>query len=112
MQDTCNFEICALRRKLKIKTGWECPNYLETTWVNEKKENIITKDCAPKRTCLSINDVLSRILTLQKTDENSRNTSTELINTIVKAVNIVQQNPEAQLNMNINSIPEKLPSYV
>jgi hypothetical protein len=108
MNDTCNFEICALRKKLKIKNSWECPNYIEMTWKTLKdghEETKTTKDCAPKRTVCSINDILARILTLQKSDEESRNVAVDLMGTLAETMNVISKNPNATLSMNFNQVP-------
>lgn len=105
MDNTCNFETCVFRKKLKLKTPWECPNYIETQWVDKEHKTHTTKDCAPKRMSVSINEILARILTLQKSDEKSRDAGIEVFRALSDAINVIQDNKDARLQLKINDIP-------
>lgn len=68
MDNTCSKE-CPLWKKYKDK----CPNYIQTTWTNEKGEVKLIEDCAPKRTMLMLQEVYNRLVGVEKSQEQQRN---------------------------------------
>lgn len=73
MENTCNWEDCALRKKLKLKDQTGCPNYIESGFVNKKGERLLTHDCAPIRTLLMLYEMNNRLIAVEKADEQQRN---------------------------------------
>jgi len=69
MEGTCD-KNCPLWKKYKEK----CPNYIESWWKPEnKKEPILIKDCAPKRTFIMIQELHNRFIGVEKSQEEQRN---------------------------------------
>jgi hypothetical protein len=62
-----------------VKTGFckdetECPNYIESWWVEDKtQETKLVKDCVPKRMMLQINQLQSVVTSAQAASEEARN---------------------------------------
>lgn len=52
---------------MKIKKQEDCFNFVESWWTPEgRKEPIVVKDCAPKRTFMMIQDLYNRLIGVQK----------------------------------------------
>jgi len=63
MENTCKPENCQLYKFLKLKDPTKCFNYIESWWKPEnKKEPILIKDCAPKRTFIMIQELHNRFI--------------------------------------------------
>lgn len=73
MENTCHWDNCPFRKKMKLKKAEECPNFYENIFVSPKDEKIIVQDCAPIRTMLMVQDVFNRLIGLQKATEGQRN---------------------------------------
>lgn len=74
MKDTCIFKECLVAKRLKLKKGEECINFIEAWWTPEgKKEPLIIKDCSPKRTFLMIQELYNRLIGVEKSQEQMRN---------------------------------------
>jgi hypothetical protein len=109
-ENTCKWDTCIFRKKMKLKNRNECPNWLEMDWFNEEhKATRKTQDCAPVRTALQMQGILARIITLQQTDELARNTNNDLMGAVVKAIEVIQQHPDAQLSINLIPKQEEFP---
>ena len=72
MQDTCK-QGCKIYKKLKLKSVEECPNFILSTWVNNKDETKVTRDCIPVRTSLREAEFHNRLIAIQKAIEQLRN---------------------------------------
>ena len=70
MEHTCTLSNeCPLWKKYKEK----CPNYIQTTWKDDKGNVKIINDCSPKRTMLMIQELYNRIIGVEKAQEQQRN---------------------------------------
>jgi hypothetical protein len=72
-QDTCHFGNCAFAKRLKLKEPRECPNYYENLFISEKDEKKMILDCAPIRTMLMIQELSNRLIAVEKSQEEQRN---------------------------------------
>ena len=70
LQDTCTQE-CKFYKK--YSKGKSCPFYVQTAWENEKRLPYWVNDCANKRSVYMQQEVLARLLALQKASEQERN---------------------------------------
>lgn len=77
-QNTCHFENCAFARRLKLKKMLECPNYYENLFISEKDEKKMILDCAPIRTMLMIQELSNRLVGVEKSQEQQRNSQIEI----------------------------------
>ena len=68
MENTCSKD-CPLWKKYKEK----CPNFIQTTWKDDKGNMKIINDCSPKRTMLMIQELYNRIIGVEKAQEQQRN---------------------------------------
>ncbi len=73
MQDTCKSKDCAVYKKLKLKSPEQCPNYILSTWTNDKEEIKLTKDCIPVKISLMQAEFHNRLIAIQKALEQLRN---------------------------------------
>lgn len=73
MEDTCKSKDCAIYKKLKLKSSDQCPNYILSTWTNDKAEIKLTKDCLPIKISLMQADFHNRLIAIQKVLEQLRN---------------------------------------
>lgn len=76
MQDTCKSEGCVIYKKLKLKSPEQCPNYILSTWTNDKNEIKLTKDCTPIKTSLMQAEFHNRLIAIQRAIEQLRNETT------------------------------------
>lgn len=88
MTDTCDFAKCKFAKRLRLKSFDECPNYLRTYWtkygeVEPKKIN----DCSPKRMLMMVQQISSRLLAIEKSQETQRKTITPLFDAIEEVKN-------------------------
>jgi len=68
MENTCSKD-CPLWKKYKEK----CPNFIQTTWKDDKGNMKIINDCSPKRTMLMIQELYNRVIGVEKAQEQQRN---------------------------------------
>jgi hypothetical protein len=112
MEDTCRAEKCWFYLLIKDLSGdkpdvKDCPFYQEMmftqTPVGGKVESAkLFRDCVNKRSLLILlEEVWPRLLGLQKSNEESRNTSKDLNDTVMTVLNI------AMLKDGINIVPKK-----
>lgn len=74
MENTCDIKSCPVAKRLKIKKDEECFNFIETWWIPEgKKKPVMLRDCSPKRTLIMIQDLYSRLIGVQQSQEQMRN---------------------------------------
>lgn len=77
MEHTCNFERCKFGQDFFSKPE-ECFNFKETWWKPLEGEPKLVKDCAPIRTMLMVQGLHDRLIGVQKSQEEQRNTSDKL----------------------------------
>ena len=77
---TCKKDKCP--NWLDASTGFQCPNYFVNGWRSPKGEDYDTEDCAPIRTMLAVLETKEITVALQAANEDQRNKSWQLLNTI------------------------------
>jgi|AZIF01.1.fsa_nt_gi hypothetical protein len=78
----------------KYKKRQKCPNYIMTSWREEKTGNVKSlEDCAPKRTLMLMQDLFNRVVGLQQANEEQRNKSNDLTEALAQTVKFASQNP-------------------
>jgi hypothetical protein len=77
---TCKKDKCP--NWLDKSTGFQCPNYWIGQWKSPEGEDYDTEDCAPIRTMLAVLETKERTVALQAANEDQRNKSWQLVNTI------------------------------
>lgn len=82
MEDTCRKGECPMWKKFKDK----CPNYIESWWQPKQPggdgQPLLVHDCAPRRTFLLIQDLSNRLIGVEKSNEQQRNTNIVVLRTI------------------------------
>jgi len=82
MEDTCAKNECPMWKKFKEK----CPNYIESWWTPSQPggdgQPILLHDCAPRRTFLMIQELNNRLIGVEKSNEQQRNTNIVMLKTI------------------------------
>lgn len=74
MKDTSCGEKCPFFKQGFCGSEKECPNYIESWWVEgQNQEPTLIRDCAPKRMLLQQQLMQSRIESLQSALEQQRN---------------------------------------
>ena len=68
LKDTCTQE-CKFWKK--YKKG--CPFFIETAWEDDKKRPYFLNDCTQKRSILMQQEMIIRLVALQKASEQERN---------------------------------------
>lgn len=99
MQDTCFPEKCKLFNLLGSPAE-QCPNYIETSWRNEKGEVILIKDCSPRRILIMLQTISNNSISLQKAVEEGREQSATvnaLFTTVLKRIEKRNANKPEQL---------------
>jgi len=77
---TCKKDKCP--NWLDKSTGFQCPNYFVNGWRSPEGEDYDTEDCAPIRTMLAVLETKERTVALQAANEEQRNNTWQLVNTI------------------------------
>ncbi len=88
MQNTCIPESCKLYSLLGPPAE-QCPNYVETSWRNDKGEILTLKDCSPRRIIVMLQTLSNNSVGLQKSIEESREESSmvnKLFTTVLKRI--------------------------
>jgi hypothetical protein len=75
MKHTCDFNNCKLAHKMKLKCQEECCNYIGNWFIPINEKGIegqpeLIHDCAPIRTNLMMQNILSRLDALQTNQDN------------------------------------------
>ena len=101
MENTCRKEKCP---------EWElhgdhCANFIENWWTPKEPNSapILILDCAKVRTIFLLQDILIRLEGFQQAQEQQRNVNMDLINTMTEAITVIQENPNASLNIALTS---------
>ncbi len=97
MENTCKKGNCP---EWKLH-GDHCSNYVENWWTPKEPNSapILIQDCAKVRTIFLLQDILIRLEGFQQAQEEQRNINTDLVNTMTEAITIIQENPDASLNI-------------
>lgn len=99
VQDTCTKDKCP------AYANGTCPMLVESWWTPPATESgppVLVVDCAPKRTMLMVQDLSNRMLGVEKSQEEMRNKSVDVI-TFIEAsqkifdVSKLQSLPEGNL---------------
>ena len=100
MKGLCTFEKCYFGQLLDSKE--QCPNYMEHWFYPKDKDPESIEDCAPRRTVEMLKDIHARLIALQKTDDQQRNVSADLVSAFGQVINTINENPSATLQMAIS----------
>jgi len=102
MEDTCSKGECPMWKKFKDK----CPNYIESWWEPKKPggdgQPKLVHDCAPRRTFLMIQELTNRLIGVEKTNEQQRDTNIIVLKTVS---DIVRKNAERIGDRDVLNIP-------
>ena len=93
MKDTCIQKECPVFKKLKLKSVNQCPNFVETVFINDSNEKKVLQDCSTKRNLLMIQDIYSRLSGIQAVQEQHRNQ----IEPLVKVSKVLNERREELL---------------
>ncbi len=88
MQNTCNPESCKLYSLLGPPAE-QCPNYVETSWRNDKGEILTLKDCSPRRIIMMLQTLSTNSIGIQRAVEEGREESSmvnKLFTTVLRRI--------------------------
>lgn len=97
MKDTCTFDNCFFAELIDRKE--QCPNYVQTGWTDDKGKFKLLEDCAPRRIVFEIQALSNRLVGVQASNEEQRNTSSDLINAMGQVVQVISENPQARVTL-------------
>lgn len=86
MENTCHWETCPFRRRLKLKQAEECPNFYENIFVPTEGQKQTMRDCAPIRTMLMIQGLHGTLIGVQQSNEQQRNKVEGLLSLVEQAL--------------------------
>ena len=89
MENTC-IETCRYRDK-KEKYKKTCPDYMEISWTSDTGEVKSTEDCAKRRTLLMIMNFDQRLIGVQKSSEQERNSNHVVAEKLTTIINIAAE---------------------
>jgi iron-sulfur cluster repair protein YtfE (RIC family) len=88
--------------------GTRCPNYVEGWWTpKEGGRPVLIKDCAPKRIFLMLQDIHNRLEGLQKAQEQQRNQSHNLYNSMATFVEGIVSFYDERLTIKLPKLSSK-----
>lgn len=66
---TCTGKVCPFWRRYNT----DCPNYIECRWVTQDGHEHVTKDCAPKRSTMMVQQLYNQFVKTQGSFDQMRN---------------------------------------
>lgn len=91
MKNTCDYGNCKFAQNL-FDSPEECFNYIESWWTpSDGGQPILIKDCIPKRQFLMIQDLHNRLIGVQKSQEEQRNESIKMKESMIKFINVISE---------------------
>lgn len=92
MENTCDYENCKFAKNL-FDSPEECFNYIQSWWTpSDGGQPVLIKDCIPKRQFLMIQDLHNRLAGVQKSQEEQRNESNRMKESMINFTNVVSEN--------------------
>lgn len=83
MKDTCRGKDCYWWQL----TDGECPDYVETAWTPANGgQPVIVKDCVKQRIFLMLAEMQSRLVAVERSNEEQRNQSFSVLATLTASV--------------------------
>jgi hypothetical protein len=81
-RDTCKGKPCPFWKKYKDN----CPNYIEGQWRSAEGHVYATKDCAPRRSMILVQQIYDHMLDVRKDYGHVRNSNIEVVKAIGRAM--------------------------
>jgi hypothetical protein len=79
---------CKTKCPFWTRYGENCPNYVEGTWESQDGEKYTTKDCAPKRSMILVQQMYDHIIGVRRDYNQFRNASTEVLKPAAQSVGV------------------------
>ncbi len=105
--DTCNWGQCYFSQLFDKRD--QCPYFHQLHWATaDGGMQYSTDDCAAKKTMLMVQELFTRLIGVQQAREQERNAAHALVSELSNIIAIVQQNPQASVQILISKDKPRL----